>query len=392
MKKTILSCVCCWFAANVLAHENQSTDAQPDSLDVKTTFTYRSDQAIPSDQVWQLPGILLGGESFPVEQGATLDDVQLLGHLNIQERYFISAKVGAHSHDGSTEVALENLWFGSRAALMGQPLLFELGKMSSDITPTTNFHASGGAFSESPLLADVFFGGHFVDIGARASTKIKGLNLGVELWNGDNWPASSGEGAATLFMHYAFQHSGLRANLGTWLMHSEAVKRSDQRYADGHSHGDAQLSASDLTFSGETLTMGSFANLQWQLNPITVNAEFEWIRADIDAQLLDVTQSATLLATQDGYKLQLGVSLDKHSVQVKYERLVVDNSFTQTSQAFIQSSGLYNEGIEPEKLAVAWTWDFYDSFKLRTEWYQDDTQETGSSRWSIGLVWQHKLL
>ncbi|WP_339725045.1 hypothetical protein [uncultured Paraglaciecola sp.] len=392
MKKTILSCVCSCFAASAVAHENQPVNTQPDSLDIKTTFTYRNNQAFPSDEVWQLPGILLGGESLPVEQGASLDDVQLLGHLNIHKRYFVSAKVGAHSHDGSTEVALENLWFGSRAAIMGQPLLFEIGKMSSDITPTANFHASGGSFSESPLLADVFFARHFVDIGARASASIQGINFGIEVWNGDNWPASSGEGTAALFVHYAIQHGELSAKVGSWLMRSEADKRSDQRYEDGHSHGDAQLSASDLTFSGETVTMGSFANLQWQVNPIILNAEFEWIRADIDAQLLDVTQSAAFLATQDGYKLQLGVSLDNHSLQVKYERLVVDNSFTQTSQTFIQSSGLYNEGIEPEKLAVAWTWDFYDSFRLRTEWYQDDTQEAGTSRWAIGLVWQHKLL
>ncbi|GAC17194.1 hypothetical protein [Paraglaciecola arctica] len=392
MKNHIVTLLCCAFSTVVFAHENQQSSAQPDSIVVKTAVTFRSDEAYPTDQVWQLPGVLMGGEALPVEQGASLDDVQLLGHLNVQERYFVSAKVGAHSHDGATEVELENLWFGVSAELLDQPLLFELGKMSTKVTPTANFHASGGAFSESPLLADVFFGRHFIDIGGRASSNIYGLILGVEIWNGDNWPATSGDGAASLYIHYPYKKGGLNAQLGSWLMSSRAESRTDQRYQGGHSHGDEQLSASDLEFTGDTLTMGVFANLQWKFKPIILNGEFEWIRADIDAHLVDTTQSAVFVATQDGYKLQFGLSLDNHSLQVKYERLVVDNSFTQTSQLFIQSSGLHNQGFEPEKLAVAWTWDFYQDFKFRTEWYQDDSHEQQGSRWSLGLVWQHKLL
>ncbi|MEP1446706.1 MAG: hypothetical protein ABJK37_11405 [Paraglaciecola sp.] len=392
MKQYFFPILCSVFSLSVIAHENQTNNIQPDSLDVKTTMTFRSDESFPIDQVWQIPGLLMGGEALPVEKGASLDDVQLLGHLNLGNNYFVNSKIGAHSHDGSAELELENLWFGANTQLLGQTIIFEAGKMATQVTPTANFHASSGAFSESPLLADIFLGGHFVDIGARASSHLYGVNVGLEVWNGDNWPATSGEGAAALYIHYPYQDGGFKAQLGSWLMSSHAETRKDQRYDGGHSHGNEQLSASDLEFSGDTLTMGIFASFQWQLNPIVFNSEFEWIRADIDAQLVDTTQSADLLATHDGYKIQFGMSLDKHSVQVKYERLVIDNRFTNTSQLFIQSSGLYNVGFEPQKLAVSWTWDFYQNFKFRSEWYQDDTQEQGSSRWSLGLVWQYKLL
>ncbi|MBU2878433.1 MULTISPECIES: hypothetical protein [Aliiglaciecola] len=374
------------------AHEVEGIAARPDSVEVRTAITYRSEDAFSDTEIWQFPGVLLGGEALPVEKGVTLDDVQLLGHLNIKDDYFISTKVGAHSHSGESELELENLWFGTRSSIAGQPLLFEVGKMATEVTLTANFHASDDVFSEAPLLADVFFGRHSRDLGARARIRLMGIDFGAELWNGDNWPATSGEGAAALFAHYQYEHDGINATLGSWLMHSRAENRVDERYSDGHSHGDQDLTASDLSFSGDTTMVGAFANLEWQLNPITLHADVEWIRADFDADLADTTQTAVLDATQDGYKFQVGVSLDNHTLQAKYERLVVDNRFTETSQTFIQQSGLFNNDHEPAKAAVAWIWQFHQDFRFRTEWYQDDTQEEGVSRWSVGLVWHYKLL
>lgn len=392
MNKFFYSILCCGLSAPIHGHESIHGNIRPDSVDVRTTVTYRSEEAATPDEVWQIPGVLMGGEALPVSKGVTLDDVQLLGHVNIKERYFVSTKVGAHGHDGSTEVELENLWFGANAEFLNQMILFEAGKMSTEVTPTASFHASGGEFSEAPLLADVFFGRHFVDSGARASSRFYGINLGVELFNGDNFPSTSGDGTAAIYLHTPIQYRDVNGQLGSWLMFSDAKSRTDLRYEDGHSHSDSQLNASDLAFTGDTLMLGLYGDIKWQLNPITLDAGFEWIRADIDGELVDSTQSAAYLSTQDGYSLQLGIALDTHHLSIKYERLVIDNRFTQTSQTFVQSTGLYNEDFEPEKFAVAWTWDFYEDFTLRSEWYQDNTQDKKTSRWSLGLVWQYKLI
>ncbi|MEO9946539.1 hypothetical protein [Paraglaciecola sp.] len=392
MNKLTFSIVLCGLSAPIYAHQSIHGNSRPDSVDVRTTVTYRSNEAAPADEVWQIPGVLMGGEALPVSKGATLDDVQLLGHLNIKEGYFVSTKIGTHGHDGSTEVSLENLWFGANTEFYNQVMLFEVGKMSTEVTPTASFHASDGAYSEAPLLADVFFGRHFVDIGVRASSSFYGFNLGVELFNGDNFPSSSGDGTAAVYVHTPVRYQNIKGQFGSWLMFSDAKSRTDLRYEDGHSHSDSQLSASDLAFTGDTLMFGIYGDIAWQLNPITLDAGFEWITSDVDGVLLDSTQSAAYLSTQDGYSLQMGVALDSHHISVKYERLVIDNRFTQTSQTFVQSTGLYNEDFEPEKFAVAWVWDVYEDFTLRTEWYQDNTQEKQTSRWSLGLVWQYKLL
>lgn len=382
-----------------IAHQKAFLSAN-DSLKVLAAVTYRNNQIIETGNIWQPQGFLVGGEAVPSEKGASLDDVQLQGYLNINQDYYVAAKLSGHSHSDENNIELENIWFGTEFQFTQQIIQLEVGKISTEVTDTLSYHASTDIFSQAPLSADLLFGRHFNDIGARATinNSFDKLNVdskfGVELFNGDNFPASSGEGSISMFTHFTFQAQSFQSRSKFWLMYSKAEQREDVRYSEGHSHGVSLDEVTAAYFSGDTLSAGVYLEATWNYERWHFHGEFEWIQAQVDGQVSTTTQSAYLDVVQNSYRLATFVERKKHSIHIAYEILSADNKFSQTTQTFIDQIGLANDGFEPNRLSVAWHYAFHPDFILRTEWMRDKSNSSSqaNSVVSVGIQWQFNLL
>ncbi|TYK66120.1 hypothetical protein [Colwellia echini] len=387
----------------VIAHQPVSL-LDETSLKALAALTYRNNQIVPNGEIWQPNGFLIGGEAIPAEKGASLDDIQLQGYLNINHDYYVAAKLSGHSHDGESNVELENFWMGTEFYLAEQRFQFEGGKMTTDVTETLNYHAATGIFSQSPLSAEVLFGGHFNDIGLRlalidsmdeqliSDVSNTGYKLGIEVFNGDNFPASEGEGTVSLFSHVNYQYQNFSTTAKLWLMYSGAENRVDDRYSEGHNHGVTVID--ETYFTGDTFNTGVYLDATYDYQAWRFGTEFEWIQAQVDGQVFTTTQSANMESRYDAYRLLASVQRDLHSIYVEYEILTAQNKFSQTTELFIDSIGLNNNGFEPNRFSVAWLYAFHPDFNLRTEWMRDESNNPSDVNdvFSIGIQWQYDIL
>jgi hypothetical protein len=382
-----------------MAHQKVSLSEQ-DSIKVFAAITYRNNQIVESGEVWQPQGFLVGGEAVPAEEGASLDDVQLQGYMNLNKEYYVAAKLSAHSHSGENSLELENLWFGTEFQFSQQMFQVEVGKISTEVTDTINYHSATDIFSQAPLSADILFGRHFTDVGARVTlaNSINKLNIkykfGVELFSGDNFPATSGDGSISAFSHFSFQRQSFQSVAKLWVMYGKAEQREDVRYSEGHSHGVSVDNVVQSFFTGDTLSTGAYLGGTWEFDQWRFHGEFEWIQAQVDGHISTTTQSAYMDTVQNSYRLAIFVERKKHSIHLEYEILSADNQFSQTTETFIEQIGLSNNGFEPNRLSAGWHYAFHPDFILRTEWMIDESNESSqvNSIVSLGIQWRYNLL
>ncbi|MBU2870693.1 hypothetical protein [Colwellia sp. E2M01] len=398
-------------STSTMAHQKVSM-FENNSLKVLAAATYRNNSIVENDAVWQPDGFLVGGEALPAEKGVSLDDVQLQGYLNIDNDYYVAAKLSSHSHGGENNLELENLWMGTEFTLFNQMFLLEGGKMATAVTDTLNYHASMDIFDQAPLSADVFFGRHFNDIGIRLAL-VEGANttpqktqqmpvdqidtsykVGLEIFNGDNFPASAGEGSVSAFSHFDLSYQAFHTSAKLWVMYSKAEQRADDRYSDSHNHGITVDDIVESYFTGDTITTGLYLDASWHTENWLLKGEFEWMQTQIDGQVFSSTQSAFMDATDNAYRLATSLKRKQHSLHVQYEILSAENKFSQTTQTFIDQVGLNNDGFEPSRLSVAWLYAFHDNFVLRTQWMKDESNEQSQINdvLSVGVQWQYDIL
>ena len=423
----------------VLAHEPSYID-QPTQLNIKSAMSVQNKSIVETDQAWLIPGVTLGNEATPKSQGAAIDDIQLTGRLNLDDDYYLGGKLGFHQHEGGGEIELENFWLGKYFTFDSGILRFDAGQMSSRVTPTANHHPSQDNFATTPLLADVFFGGHHKDIGASAnwfmapihfgeSSKTKHqaqehhtesspekigfakIEFGIEAWNGNAWPSTSSEGNLSIFSKYHGEFYSLKTDAGIWYAAGKAVNRLDTRYNSDH-HSTNNISTPDGAFTGDIKTFGSYLELSHPIfsedsQSLSWQANWEWIQMQQDGVFSDESQSAQMAQTLDGYSMLLGLTFDneeqQHRLFVQHEMLVVNNDFTNATDTFLNEQNLVNNGFEPNRTKLGYHWRWNESFTLRVETILDKTQlesidneHTNKTRseqiWSIGLIWQHNLL
>jgi len=393
-----------FFAANVMAHEPSSIN-MPSQLLIKSAIGVQNKSIVADDQAWLIPGVMLGGEATPQYSGAAINDLQLFGRLNLDDDYYLASKVGFHQHQGEGELELENYWLGKYFVFDNSILKIDVGQTATQVTPTANYHASQDEFTTKPLLAEVFFGGHHKDTGIKANWYWQVLELGLEAWNGDSWPTTSttstksGKGNFAGFARYHGFIYGVKTDFATWYSKGNADQRIDSRYDSGHSHSATTITVPDVSFTGDVAMAGSYLFLSHQVtDDFLWLAQLEWMHSQLDGQIADTTQSAVIDQTLDGYRLMLGINIQTHKFFVQQEHLAINNKFTDASTTLIEQQGLYNDGLEPQRLIFGYHWQWNSSFTLRIESVSDKTQAytQGENQtqeyWSLGLIWQHKLL
>ena len=378
-----------------MAHDDQSSLPQT-SLNASAAVTYRNERAVDVGEPWIIPGAQLGGDAVPLDKGLSLDDLQLLGSYNMDDIYSFSVKLSAHNHSDENTIDVENAWLTWNAGSVLAGSLVEIGRLSTDVTQTATYHSSTSPFSEAPLLSDVFFGRHFNDMGVKFKSTQDIFSFGLEIWSGDAWPAASNEGAGSAYikMNPTWEHGAV--SLDAWVMSSEALNRTDDRYDTGHSHGGVTVEspASSIYFNGSTEMGGLLFAAHQDMGHLRLMFEAEWIQSMLDGELSDDgTQSSGYESTYKGMRGLFGVSYKNSQLVLQYEELILENTFLDSVNIiFLEETGLQNEGYNPSKFMLSWQWKFHPDFRFRVEWVDDQSSsEEGNNRGAIGFIWHKKL-
>ena len=124
-----------------------------------------------------------------------------MGIYRLNERTQFNAAVGVHN-DGSTSLELENLSVDYQPPTR-KPVTLSAGMLEPEFSPSAHHHPSTDTFADSTLMADAFWGRSIHDKGVRLTGKpTEHTEIGVEVWNGDFFPAKSGDGAQDVYAKF----------------------------------------------------------------------------------------------------------------------------------------------------------------------------------------------
>ncbi|MEE4251347.1 MAG: hypothetical protein V2I38_12210 [Alcanivoracaceae bacterium] len=380
--------------ANVFAHSIPVDTAKP-QLDISLAVTARSDGAVASDEYWRIPGVLMGGHAWPAQRGISMDELSLSLGYRIDENLFAVIKAAQHDgHDGGPSI--DHAWVGYVCCDSVGPLVIEAGRMSAAFTPSVSEHSSARIFSDASLPADAFLGRHFHDHGMRVwRHHPNGLSFGMELWQGEAFPASADEdgGAGDVFASINHQRGRLTLQTGVWALFARANERPDHRYTEDHTHGGiGAVPPADVRFSGDSLLSGIHALVGWQVRTdVHAALRMEWMQVEADGVIEDITRRATIDSVYSGIVLQPEMTIARHSFAVRAEQLVLDNHVTGAAALPLsQDANLINDH-NPWRLALGWRWQWRDAVALRADLTRDATLGKAENRAAIGFVWHQSL-
>lgn len=362
-------------------------------VNAAASFTWRSDSVLEKTEPYLIPGALMGGESVHSAKGFNFDEALLGGTLTTAHRFYIDAKITAHTSD---ELQIENLAIVlPEIKNLGNGTL-ALGKLNSETTETASWHATSNRFSEASLLSDIFFGRHATDIGIRASGNIGVFRVGAEIFNGDSWPASKGEGSTSLFIQYDVSFANLDLSADFWGTQSHAKNRTDTRYSAGHSHGGTVISSpsTEYFFSGDIASLGAVLNIAYDIQTLGFYGQAEWISSKSEGDIRNTTQSSEYENQYDGYRLLLGATYGKHEVSAQYEEVVLENALlSPVSGVFAQNANLINNGFEPSKTLLGWRYQLNPELALRVEGVVDKSvSQDAVNKFNVGVIWKGSIL
>ncbi len=344
------------------------------------------------DGLWRIPGLLMGGEAFPVEKGTRLDAASLWGRYALGGQANLHAAVGAHTHGSETSLALESLYFDYQWQ-REQPVYMALGLMDAAFSPQASTHTSSREFAENALLADAFWGGSIHDKAVRLEWQAAAdVKAGMEIREGDFFPASRDGSAKDVYVEMGRTWAGWQAKGGVWGMRTEAHNRADTRYQAGHSHGTSSTVPADVRFTGKSKLLGAWLDLAAPAgHGLEPSLQYEWVNAQEDGKLFDTTHLANYVADHLGYALTPAVRYGKAHLSYRFERLSLENRLAGAgAQVLAEDANLLTRD-HPTKQTLQLGLDAGKSLTLRAAYTFDQTLAEDDQRFSVGMVWQGAL-
>lgn len=393
-----LSTLLCALSVPATAHQAELAPGLSASLHLAASWrsdAQQSDEEQAAQQVWQIPGVLMGGHAAPYERDTTLDEASLwLTYLTPEHSYAV-LKAGSH---GGSELALEHAYAGQQLHLGALPLQVEAGRMMAFFSPLNHQHPSTELFSLNSLAYTALLGGHVQDNGVRLSlgNSRKGFSAGLESYQGSAFPAAGNQGLHSAFVRLAGHSARLDGQIQGWYLTARADNRQDDRSASGHSHSASTSTAFSGRFSGDTEAAGVYLETGWRwADEQRLGLRAEWLSVAVDGQVENdtATQVIGLEGDYQGLLLEPSLRWQTHTLALRYERLRLQNSLTGAAVATLGAeAGLINQGHNPQRLSVAWNWQYQPSLLLRLEWLQDQAMpERQPDILSAGMVWKHRL-
>jgi hypothetical protein len=116
---------------------------------------------------YKLPGFQLGGEAGLGEEGLSVGHSELVFSSNIDDQFYGVLTAALHSHDGETEVELEEAYIETLG--LGNGLNFKFGRFFSAVGYLNEQHEHTWDFADAPLIYRGLFGNQLKDDGVQVS-------------------------------------------------------------------------------------------------------------------------------------------------------------------------------------------------------------------------------
>lgn len=384
----------CLLATNSWAHgmAEPAEDVQA-QVGAAASFSWNSKNVVANNQPWRIAGALMGGHALPTEKGAVIDDAMLWGQYRLNERTRVSGKIAAHKDGTDYPLSVESLALDYQISAP-KNVKVTVGKTEAAFTPSASTHASMATFAESPLIADAFWGRSIHDTGVRLSAKpLPALEVGAEMWNGDFFPATSGQGAQDLYVKWRQAFKGNQVGLGAWAMQAKAQQRGDDRYSSGHTHGVNTTSLpADVRFTGDTDMAGVWLDLQSKpLGQVKPRLHYEALQSKSSGSLNDTTHQANYQTDHLGYALTPSLAIQNWEVSYRHEKLSLDNQLSGNgAQVLAEEADLITKH-NPKRQTLQVAWRANKQLQWRVAYVKDHTATTSDNRVNIGLTWQDTL-
>jgi hypothetical protein len=329
---------------------------------------------------YELPGFQLGGEAGVGAAGFSAEHTELVFSANIDDLFYGRVTSAIASHEGATELELEEAFIESVG--LGHGVTVKAGRFYSGLGYLNGQHSHSWDFADVPLIYRGLFGNQLGDEGLQlrwlAPTDLY-LQLGAELLSGRSFPAGGaedGNSASTVFIKLGgdvgMNHSW-QLGLSHW--QADAIARS----SGGHAHGAG--AAEEFVFAGDSAINGLDFVWKWapQGNPQQRNLKFqlEYFQRDENG---DVTNSADALETtsydcaQSGWYTQLVYQFQpRWRVGLRYDQLSADNSGSDA--VVLGEAGLDDEGHTPKRSSLMLDYSRSEYSRLRLQYNQDDSSE-----------------
>ncbi len=355
--------------------------------------SYKNDPA-----EYHLEGMPLGGEAGLADEGIGLLETELIASANIDNLFFGQVTLGLHSHEGETELDLEEAFIDTLSLPGGVGLRF--GRFFSEIGYLNSHHSHNWDFVDAPLAYRAFLGGQYRDDGLRASWLIPTdsllLEVGAELMRGGQYPAGESEGAMSNIQHGFINLGGDLGQQHSWqigLSHMQVDAHERVAGSDTHNHeheedadinaqftGDSRIQAIDAVWKTD-LSQGR----QWILQ-----GEY-FLRDEKGEILFDESGEQALLSyngRQTGWYLQSVFKFAPHwRTGIRYDRLNAKNQlFLSQADAdengtaldadeVIEESGYASSQHDPYRWSAMLDWTPTEFSRLRLQYNRDNSTE-----------------
>ncbi len=330
-------------------------------------------------EAYALPGFQLGGEASPGEEGFSVQHSELMISANADDWFFGQLTAAIATHEGATEIELEEAYI--ETAAMGNGLNLQGGRFYSGLGYLNQQHTHAWDFADAPLVYRALFGNQLNDDGVQLSwlapTDLY-FNVGAEWLRGSDWPAAGdahgGTGASTLFAKLGGDvgiSNSWQLGLSHW--------RADviDRVGGGHAH-EEDGAAAEVSFSGDSRI--SAVDFVWKWAPhgnaTRTNFKFQaeyFLRDEKGLVSIaeDPIEETSYRGDQNGWYAQAVYQfMPRWRAGLRYDRLSADNSGSDAE--VLAEAGLVADH-DPSRYALMLDYSRSEFSRIRLQYNRDQS-------------------
>lgn len=345
-------------------------------------------------EAYELPGFMLHGEAGLGKDGLSLEHSELAFSAYIDDKFYGKLTAAIDSHDGSTELELEEAFIETLG--LGHGFNVKAGRFLSAVGYLNEQHEHSWDFSDAPLVYRGFFGNQLNDDGLQLSWLAPTdlfMQVGGELLRGDDFPAAGAEhdgvGAYSLFARLGGDvgtgHSW-QAGISYWSADVEGRTGSE------HSHG-SSLPTETPSFTGNSDITAFHVVWKWAPNGNPKNRNLklqcEYFDRDEDGTITMIGSSPLETTSYDGeqkgwYAQAVYQFIPQWRVGLRYDHLNVDNRGSDYD--ILEETGLSDEGINPDRFSIMTDWSNSEFSRIRFQYNHDKSYTESDDQFIVQYV------
>ena len=287
---------------------------------------------------FEVPGFQLVSEEGLYAKGFSTGHNEMNVFANLSESAYGVFSAAIESHDGATEVGIEEAFIESSA--LGNGVALKAGQFFSHIGIYNQIHEHGQDFADVPLVYAAMFNTHLVDTGLQLRWKMKSavdLELGLEATTGTGFPGgeattsdnNKGRAAFVKLGQVSENHTSWKAGLSFYssdFNHRAGGHHEDEGGLEIHD-GTTDVTGFDVAFTMSPNGHKGAGEFKLQLEYFQRDEEGEVEYAQVDA-LGNIDEAESEYdGDQTGLYLQATYGLtSKWRMGFRYDLLEADNT------------------------------------------------------------------